>query len=253
MQTAMRGRAVAVVGMGIVLALGALPATASVMTLNPTADAFVSANYPSNNYGAAGGLSVAASGLPNGEFQSVMMFDASSAKSNFDSTYGAGHWTIQAVTLQLTAAAPNNPIFNASTAGQFSVQWMQNDSWTEGVGTPNLAGTTGVTYTTLPSFLGAGDQAAGTFSFNGVATSGQTTYGLTLASGLVADLASGSSVSLRLFPADSSVGYVLNSRNFGTAASRPILSITATPEPATLALLAVGTVLLARGKRDKRS
>ncbi len=253
MRTSMRGRVVAVVGMGIVLALWSLPATASVITLNPTADAFVSASNPSGNYGGAGSLSVAASGLAKGEFQSVMMFDTSSAKSSFDSTYGAGQWIIQAVTLQLTAASPNNPIFNSSAIGQFSVQWMQNDSWTEGTGNPSTPGTTGITYNTLPSFLGAGDQAAGTFSFNG-ATSGQTTYDLTLASGLVADLAAGSSVSLLLFPADSSVSYLLNSRNFGTVANRPVLSITATtPEPATLALLAVGTLLLARGKRGKRS
>jgi len=242
MPTSLRGRVVAVVGIGIVLAMGSLPATAGVGTLNPTADTFVAAGYPSNNYGVAGALSMAASGLAKGEFQSVMMFDASSAKGSFDSTYGVGQWTIQAVTLQLTATAPNNAIFNSSAAGQFSVQWMQNDSWTEGTGKPVSPGTTGVTYNTLPSFLGASDQTVGTFGFNG-ATSGQTTYDLTLASGLVADLAAGSKVSLRLFPADSSVSYLLYSRHGGAG---PILSITATPEPATLALLAVGMLLLAR-------
>jgi hypothetical protein len=239
-------------GMGIVLALGSLPATASVITLNPAADAFVSASNASNNYGAAGALSAAASGLAKGEFQSYMKFDTSSAKSAFDSAFGAGNWTVQSVTLQLTAASPNNPIFNSpSAAGQFSVTWIPDDSWTEGTGTPSAPGSTGITFSAQPSLVGAA--GLGTFSYGG-ATSGQTTYTLSLASGFAADVSAGNLVSLHLLAADSSVSYVFNSVNNTTAANRPLLSITAlTPEPATFALLAVGTLLLASGKRGKRS
>jgi len=252
MQASSRGRVVAVVGMGIVLALWSLPATASVITLNPTGDAFVSASNASNNYGAAGALSVAASGLAKGEFQSYMKFDTSSAKSSFDSTFGAGQWIIQSVTLQLTAASPTNPIFNSpSFAGLFSVTWIPDDSWTEGTGTPSAPGSTGVTFSAQPSLAGAAD--LGTFTYGGT-TSGQTTCTLSLPSGFAADVSGGNLVSLHLLAADSSVSYVFNSVNNTTVGNRPLLSITAmTPEPATLALLAVGTLILARGKRDKRS
>src|SRR6266850_128005 len=106
-----------------------LRAKAATFTLNPSADAFVSANQSGNNYGGAGALSVAAPGLSKGEFQSVLRFDLSGAKSTFDNQFGAGQWSIQSITLQLTAAPPNNAIFNASAAGQFTVSWMQNDGW----------------------------------------------------------------------------------------------------------------------------
>ena len=88
-------------------------AGAAVVTLNPVADAFVDSAQPSSNFGGAGALGISAPGLPEGEFQTVMRFDASSALSTFNATFGAGQWTIQSITLQLTATPPNNSIFNA--------------------------------------------------------------------------------------------------------------------------------------------
>ena len=117
-------------------------ASAATISLNPFEDAFVSSANASSNYGGAGSLSAAAVGLPKGEFQSVLKFDLTSAKTSFDSTFGAGLWAIDSITLQFTATPPNNAIFNgsgttpANSAGQFSVRWMQNDTWTEGIGTP---------------------------------------------------------------------------------------------------------------------
>src|SRR5689334_8158093 len=109
--------------MAAVFLLAALPLHAATFTLNPSADAFVTtgptANLSGNNYGGAGALSVAAPGLANGEFQSVLRFDLSGAKSSFDTQFGAGQWSIQSISLALTATAPNNAIFNASAAGQF--------------------------------------------------------------------------------------------------------------------------------------
>ena len=137
-------------------------AVAATFSSNPSADAFVasgpSGNLSINNYGGAGAICVAAPGLAQGEFQSILRFDLSSAKASFDSQFGAGLWTIQSVTLQLTATAPNNAIFNSSAAGQFVLSWMQNDSWTEGAGTPSAPATTGVTFATLPSFLSLADE-----------------------------------------------------------------------------------------------
>lgn len=234
---------------GIMVSCLALAAAvrADVVTLNPVADAFVSSSAPGSNFGGGGALAVAAAGLPQGEFQSVLRFDASAAVTAFNAAYGAGQWTIQFVTLQLTAAAPNNPIFNAQAAGQFGAAWMQNDSWVEGSGTPMSPGATGLTFASLPSFLGGSDEGLGTFAFGG-GTSGAGTYGLSLTGGFVADMAAGGLVSLRLASVGSTIGYVFNSRSFGTAASRPVLSITAVPSPgAGVLLLFAG--LMARRRR----
>jgi hypothetical protein len=232
----------------------ALTAQAATFTLNPSADAFVTtgptANLTGNNYGGAGALSVAAPGLASGEFQSVLRFDLSGARTSFNSQFGAGQWSIQSITLSLTATAPNNAIFNASAAGQFGVSWMQNDSWTEGAGTPATPTTTGIAFSTLPSFTGAGDEALGTFSFAG-GTSGTAAYTLSLTSGFDADATAGNLVSFRLFAADSAVSYLFDSRTFGTTAFRPLLTVVAVPEPGSLALLATGAALLL-GARCRR-
>ena len=233
----------------------ALTAQAATFTLNPSADAFVTtgptANLSGNNYGGAGALSVAAPGLANGEFQSVLRFDLSGAKTSFNSQFGAGQWSIQSITLSLTATAPNNAIFNSSAAGQFGVSWMQNDSWTEGAGTPAAPTTTGITFSTLPSFTSAGDEALGTFSFAG-GTSGTAAYTLSLTSGFDADATAGNLVSFRLFAADSAVSYLFDSRSFGTTGFRPLLTVVAVPEPGALSLLATGAALLL-GARCRRN
>src|SRR5882724_3078740 len=110
---------------GLFLAGAILPGRAGSFGVNPSADAFVTTgptgNLNGNNYGGAGALSVAAPGLSQGEFQSVLQFNLSGAKSSFDGQFGVGQWSIQSVTLQLTATSPNNAIFNASAAGQFGI------------------------------------------------------------------------------------------------------------------------------------
>ncbi|HTX54558.1 MAG TPA: PEP-CTERM sorting domain-containing protein [Candidatus Baltobacteraceae bacterium] len=240
----------------ITLLLLALPLHAATFTLNPSADAFVTtgptANLSGNNYGGAGALSIAAPGLANGEFQSVMRFDLSGARTSFDTQFGAGQWSIQSITLQLTATSPNNAIFNASAAGQFGISWMQNDSWVEGTGTPAAPATTGITYSSLPSFLSAGDESLGIFSFGG-GTSGNNSYSLALTSGFDADATAGNLVSVRLSAADTTVSYLFDSRSFGTTGFRPLLTITAVPEPGVLSLLPAGAVLLlgARCRRNR--
>jgi hypothetical protein len=232
-----------------------LPLYAASFTLNPSIDAFVttgpSGNLSGNNYGGAGALSVTAPGLAKGEFQSVLQFDLSGAVTSFNTQFGTGQWNIQSITLSLTATSPNNAIFNSSAAGQFGISWMQNDSWTEGTGTPAAPTTTGITYSSLPSYTSAGDESLGTFSFNG-ATSGSAAYTLGLTPGFSADVEAGSLVSLRMFAADTTVSYLLDSRNFGTASARPILTVVAVPEPAALALVAVGAALLFGAKRCRR-
>jgi hypothetical protein len=158
------------------------------VNINPSADAFVTTgpanNLTTNNYGGGGSLSLSAAGLAKGEFQSVLQFDTSSAKSSFDSLFGAGSWSLQSVTLQLTAGNVNNALFNSNSAGMFTSSWMQNDSWVEGSGNPNTPGTTGLTYETLQStFISGADQSLGTFNYAG-ASSGASVYTLIMSPGL---------------------------------------------------------------------
>jgi len=236
-----------IVWLGITVAWAAqgVDAVAEPLTvdLNPTADAFVSAANAESNFGAAGALAIAASALSKGGFQSGLRFDASSAMSSFDSTFGAGQWSVQGVALALNAAYPGNPIFNSQSSGQFSASWMQDDSWLEGTGKPRDPTTDGITFSTLPSFLSGSDRGLGTFSFDG-STSGTGEYSLTLADELLADVAAGNPVSLRLFAADSGIGYVCNARDYTTAEYRPTLSITAVPEPSGIFLLLAGACAL---------
>ncbi|HEV2972736.1 MAG TPA: DNRLRE domain-containing protein, partial [Pirellulales bacterium] len=225
------------------------------ISLNPVADAFVSSANPDNNYGGAGALEVSAAGLPKGQFESLLQFDLSSAKNSFDSTFGAGHWSVQSVSLQLTAASPNSSLFNTLAAGQFAVSWMQNDSWMEGTGTPAAPGSTGITFNSLPSFLSASDQSLGTFIFSG-STSATASYSLTLASGLSGDVVTGGLTSLLLEATDTTMSGLFNSRSFTTVASRPLLTINAVavPEPASWILAALGVGgMIVLGHRLARS
>jgi hypothetical protein len=239
------------------LACASLASAAVSVPINPLADAFVATgsgtDQRGNNFGAAGALEVSANGLANGEFQSVMKFDSSSAKSAFDAAYGAGNWTIQSASLQLTASSPNNNLtfFNGSAAGSFNVSLMQNASWIEGTGKPNLPTTNGITYNSLPSFLGPSDQALGAFGFNG-ATSGANTYTLALTSGLTSDVSVGGLVSLRLLAADSNISYLFNSNNFTTASARPVLTLTAIPEPTGVSAMIVGAAAFMMQRRSRR-
>jgi hypothetical protein len=218
-------------------------ADAQTVSVNPVSDAFVSADNPNSNYGGAGALAVSAADSTNGGFDTVMEFNLASA---------AG-LNVQSITLQLTASSPNNPIFNAQAAGDFSVIWMDNNSWTEGTGTPSSPGSTGITYNNLPNYLDANDEALGTFSVS-AATSGSSTYTLQLPSGFLSDVTGGGDVSLELVPADNNVSYLFNSRSFGTTTARPLLTVTPVPEPADwwLAGIAIpATVAFARRRERK--
>lgn len=235
----------------------ATQADGATFNTNSFSDAFVTTgpggNLSGNNYGAAGALGISAPGSAKGEFQSVMQFDAASAFNSFNNQYGAGQWSIQSASLQLTAAPTNNSFFNPNTAGQFHIYWMQNDSWTEGAGSPGSPTTSGITFSSLQNtFISPGDEDLGIFSYNG-ASSGAANYTLALTPGFTADLLAGNDISFRLVAADGTVSYLFNSRNFGTAPSRPLLTINAVPEPTTAALGGLGIVLLMARQRDTRN
>ncbi len=244
----------------------AATAGAATVTINPFADAFLatgSANNPSgnltaDNFGGGGALVLAAPNLPslpNGEFQTVLKFDLSSVTSSFNTQFGAGNWAIQSITLQLTATPHGNAIYNSPAAGNFDVSLMQNNSWTEGTGTAGIPTSDGISYNTLQSTYinNAVDQGLGTFNFPG-GTSGATTSLLTLTSGLVADVNSGSDLSLRLFATSAdTTSFLFSSRSDSGVPNRPELIITATPEPGTLALGGLGIAALSLWGRNRRS
>lgn len=238
-------KSVLAVNVGLTPAIG-FGQTAS-FSVQPIADAFVtpgaSGSLSSSNFGAAGSLAIAASGLPQGQFQSVLKFDLSAAQSSFNSQFGVGQWALQSVTLQLTSSPHNNAIFNNVAAGQFGVSLMQNNSWLEGTGTGGIPGFDGISFNTLlGTFVdNANDQALGTFSFPG-GTSGQNNYNLSLSSGLVNDATSGSDLSLRLFAADSSVSYLFTSRSGSSGQPDVLLQAVAIPEPNTMALCGMALV-----------
>jgi hypothetical protein len=220
---------------------------AALFTINPLEDAFVtsfagSPNRTGNNYGAAGAIGVAAAGKPKGEFKSLLKFDLAGAKASFDSTFGVGKWTLDGLQLQLGPTNPNNGAFNgselvpvANTAGQVLVRWVQNDSWAEGAGTPNLPTTSDLTWNTLASFLSANDQALGGFAFAGGTPGAVTNYPLSPSSGLTGDALAGGLTTLQLLPGDSNIAVMFNSRT-GTNVPVLTLSAVAIPEPGTLAL-----------------
>lgn len=227
-------------------AMTAGTATAQLVTLNPIEDAFVSSANATFNYGGGGSLGVAAAALPKGEFDALLKFNLASAKSSFDTTFGAGLWAIESIVLQLAANSPGNAIFNGNGAGpggtnvnfagQFSLQWMQSDSWVEGTGNPNTPTTNGVTFSTLSTFQSGADEALGTFASTSATSGASAPVTLNLTPGFLADSMAGSTVSLLMLPADSGVAYLFSSR---TGANPPQLKITAgaVPEPGSLALL----------------
>jgi len=224
-------------------------AHAASFTAAAVSDAFVatgpSGNLSDNNYGGGGALAVAASSLPQGEFQAVIKFDLAGATAAFNSQFGVGQWSLESVTLQLSSSPHSNPIFNDTAPGLFNVSLMQNSAWVEGTGNASNPANNGLTYNSFQNtFLNpTADQSLGTFSFPG-GTSGVNDYPLSLAPNLTAALAAGQNVSLRLFAADNSVSYLFSSRAATPASSQPQLIITAIPEASSLGLFALGLGLL---------
>jgi hypothetical protein len=240
-----------------VLAAISLPrfhASAATHSLTNFADAFVtpgsSGSLSSSNYGGAGALGISAPGSAQGEFQSVLLFDLSGVRNFFNSQYGVGQWSLQSVTLQLTTTTPNNGIFNANSAGLFNISLTQNTGWTEGTGTPGSPGSSGISFSTVSNFVGVGDVSLGTFSFGGGNT-GTSIFNLNLASDLTDDAINGNLLSIRMLAADSAISYLFDSRNFGTAGARPVLTFTV-PEPGSFSIGLTGLVLLG-GRRLLRS
>lgn len=252
----------------LVVGMCALPAAwlqaQTVWTGTAVSDAFLAAGSPSNplgsdltgnNYGGTGALAIAPASSTKGEFQSLVMFDLAPALALFDTAYGAGNWQITSITLTLAGnfgvqgAQPNNAIFNAINTGTFAIEWLSDDSWTEGTGNPSAPGVTGVTYDSLGSLLAGNREVLGGFTFVPPGNNVPVTWTLNLEDDFMADAMAGNDLSLRFYATDNSVGYLFNSRSFGS--NRPLINVTAVPEP-TGAMLFAGGILALAAVRSRR-
>jgi hypothetical protein len=212
-------------------------------TIPSAADAFVTSQFPGNNYGGAGAISVSAGGSSGRELFTLLRFDLASTLASFDQAFGAGNWTLDGASLQLTAASPMNQIFNSSEAGQIDADWLADDSWIEGSGGPNNSSTTGFSFDLLPALVANGSEGLGLLAFDG-SESDAATYDLAISPGFLADVQAGSLLSILLSPGDAVVSGVFNSRNFASSANHPylILSAVQVPEPATTVLAGIAII-----------
>lgn len=197
-------------------------------------DSFVREQDPTSNFGGAGLLSVAGAssvnglGQPRGRFDTVVQFNVASAVSAFDTTFGAGQWSITGVVLQLTEnAAPENSLFPQGV-GAFEVSWLSDDSWLEGTGSPNSPshGSGEITWNLLQTILqSAMESSLGAFSNTGA--DGDRPFSLSTDDAFESDFMAGGTVTLHLSPISDGLGFNFRSRNFGNASQRPKLIVTA--------------------------
>ncbi|MBE2179800.1 MAG: hypothetical protein IAE97_04960 [Chthoniobacterales bacterium] len=234
----------------LLLVAGVPRAAALLVSLNPSADTFITdgnLNGASStaNYGSLGAIAMAGASSGNGgEYLALFKFDLSSAVSQFDAEFGLNNWSITSVTLRLASnfgtqgAVPNNAVFPTVNGGPFSILWFSDDSWTE----------TGVTYA---NFAPGSTEGLGSFNYVPPGNNIPVVWTLNLRVNFLADMDAGGDVSLQLAPGNDAVSYVFNSRTFNTAANHPVLAVTAVPEPDVAVLLLPGAaaVLIAGLRR----
>lgn len=227
----------------VVLGLGQTAGAQVTNSSMTVADAFVcvgSPNYQGGadltglNFGAAGTLAVAPVSTAKGEFQSLIKFNLSNGVALFNSTYGSNNWTITSVALELNSnygtagVQPNNPIFNTISGGGFVIEWLADDDWIEGTGTPNLPTTDGVTHDLLPGLLVDVREALCTNTYTPPGNNVPVTWSLPLPVNLVADISTGGDVTFHFYAADDQIGYLFNSHSYGRG-NEPLIHVVATP------------------------
>jgi hypothetical protein len=239
-----------VLGLTLICAASEVTAQNTYTINNSTADAFLNAVNPTLNYGAAGTLAIAPSSSAKGEFDSVLLFNTAGAVSQFNSTYGNGDWTITGLMLSLSSnygiqgEQPGNALFNTINAGSFGIDWLADNTWTEGTGsgtgTPGYPGNSMVTFDSIPTLLSGTVDSLGDFTYTppGNNNNGYLNYSLPLDPSLDLSAAAGGNVSLYFLAADNQVSYLFNSRSYSTGHPELTLTVEPTPEPAATGLLA---------------
>ena len=202
------------------------------------ADTFVSSGDPNSNFGLQGGIEIAApTGAQPRTQMTLLRFDTSGLRANFDADYGAGNWIVSGVTLSLFSSVPtagqqpNNNRFNRIAAGSFELDLLGNNDWNE----------MGITWNTLPDILPGNGNAntltpLGTFLWDAAGEPGSI-WTLDGNSTLAGQIYNGARVTIFGQPtADSTVGYLFNTLNLNPG----YLNVTATavPEPSAPTLIA---------------
>ncbi len=205
-----------------VLCAAALPVSlfAGSTTLSElvTANTYVSSGQPNMNFGTLGAMEIAApTTAQNRTEETLLGFDTASFESAFNAEYGDGNWAVTSVTLEMfsnvstAGTQPNNSSFNKIAAGDFELDWLSDDNWSQ----------TGITWNTLPSILPGtdGNTSASLGDFYWPATGDSSaTWTLDLDPNLVNDIDEGGEVTILGQPtADSTVGYLINTRGLNGA------------------------------------
>lgn len=225
------------------------------LTIVSSKDAFTDAAQPNSNFGGAGALNISGSNTSKGASDTFITFDVSSLISSFNSTYGAGGWTLTNASLLLTEKSnPGNAIFNTNATGNFEIRWLFSDGYTQGTGNPGAPTTDGIEWNTQSSAFTAGsDVSLGTgFTYTSTASNSQETFSLPLTNpSFINDLNAAGLVSFYLTGGSNSTAFTFMSSEYSganppPATSKPFLSLTATavPEPSRAALLLAGLGLL---------
>ena len=212
------------------------PAVSGSQTTNvwtyPSADAFMRALDPTNNFGHAGALAVSGSlaqnlsGDKNGEFDSLIRFPTSGLNNALNIALGTNNWNVTGVELRLSEDAdPDNPIFNTGV-GAFEIRWLASTNWAEGTGKPRQVRTDGVTYQQMLALLDPlKDVSLGQFTNSGADL--HLTFVLPLADVLVTNILAGAVLNFYLAPVSPTIGFTFYSRNFPNGLYRAALDVTA--------------------------
>lgn len=246
------------------------PLSSSTSILIATEDTYSRQLAGDDTHGEAGALHVSGALATNengdmlGAADSWLRYDTTAAIAQFDSEFGVGNWIIQQVQLSLREQAfPNSPNLTRG-AGDFEVSWIGNDDWNAGTGTANGPGTgigNALDWNYGQTLLDGGvDKSLGTFS--SLYETGRRNYTLGLNSSFITDVESGGNdVTLRLTPADDTIGYTFNSANnivnandpdpFQTRKPLMVIEAVLIPEPMTFSLALMASLALTRRRRRR--
>jgi len=230
-----------------VLLPGTLLAQSTTLSQAVSGDTFVSSGLPTQNFGNMGAMEIAGpTAAQSRTLESLESFNTAALQSQFNADYGAGNWAVTSVSLTLysnesTPGQPNNSSFNKVAAGDFELDWLSNNNWSE----------TTVTWNSLPGLLpGTGNNTLDILGdFLWPATGGSSaTWNLNSDANLSSEIVNGGVVTILGQPTTgSTVGYLFNQQLLN--ASYLNVTVQELPEPGTLSLILSGAAALVYFRR----
>lgn len=196
-------------------------------------------------------------------------FNIGATVDSLNSTYGAGNWTVAnpVLTFASSYAIQNNSRFGTES-GTFDIYWVGNDNWAQSRGDAPPPGSDGnrllnPIYASNAADLStwAGDESLlGSETFTVPAGGGgyvNLTYNLALTAPLINDITSatasptGTNPAASLYLMDTSSALAMIIFTGGQSQPLPTLSfdVTSVPEPASLSLVGVASLMLLRRRR----